>query len=378
MKHQTVIIVGAGIAGLSTAIALQKKGIEVEVFEAALELKEVGAGLGLGINAMYAFKHLGIYEDVVQQGRALRTFTIYDHHGQPITKTSFAEEEIGNFTIHRAKLHQTLLSKLDPTTIHLGKKVKRFETTDFTVRLHFEDGSTHHSNFVIVADGIHSNIRNQLLPESCPRYAGYTCWRSVVSNHSLDITETSETWGPKGRFGLVPLDEDRLYWFACVNAKESDINFHSFKVADLLELFKEYHNPIAQVLRQTEDASLINHDIFDIVPLKRFAFGRIVMVGDAAHATTPNMGQGACQAIEDAVVLANAMAVESDFEKAFQVFEKKRLKRTKWIIDTSRNIGQLAQIQNPLLIHIRNAALRNMPASVGARQIKKIANVDFM
>ncbi len=378
MEHQTVTIIGAGIAGLTTAIALNRIGIETQIFEATNKIEPVGAGLGLGLNAMKAFKALGIYEEVLGQGKLLPSFSIYDPFGKIISKTNFDKElGSGTFSIHRATLHQLLLSKLDPSTIHLGKRIESFESTDFAVKLKFEDGSTYLSNYVIVADGIHSVIRQQLVPDAKIRYSGYTCWRAIIKNPQLLVNEASETWGANGRFGIVPLADNYLYWFACVNAAAEDPHFKSYQVVDIYNRFKKYHGHIPKILKASINANLIQNDISDIIPLNHFAFGRIVLIGDAAHATTPNMGQGACQAIEDAVIIAKSMSEISNYEHAFLRFEKHRLKRTKWIIDKSRQIGKLAQLEAHNLIAIRNTLLRCMPDALGKNQIKKIEEVDF-
>src|SRR5690606_32559704 len=136
----------------------------------------------------------------------------------------------------------------------------------------------------------------------------------------------------------------------------------------LLSNFKDFHDPIPQIIKNTSDDQLIWNDILDLDPLKQYAFGRIVLIGDAAHATTPNLGQGACQAIEDAIVLSQHMQRNADFEQAFDSFGKKRLKRTKWVINTSRKIGQVAQLENRLLISFRDFALRMTPPSFDRMQ----------
>ena len=378
MEHQTISIIGAGLAGLTAAIALNNIGIKTQVFEARKEIDSEGAGLGLGVNAIKAFEVLGIDLDVIQKGRIIPTFTVYDQFGKIITKTDFTQVSIiGNFAIHRSKLHQILLSKLDSSTIHFGKKVKSFETTDFAVKLIFEDGSTYFSNYVIVADGLHSRMRQMLMPDSKIRYAGYSCWRAIVKNCSHGIDQSFETWGSSGRVGIVPLLNNDLYWFACINATESNLCLKSYQVSDLHNHFKTYHSPIPNIIEQTNNTDIIYHDICDIEPLNQFTFGRIVLIGDAAHASTPNMGQGACQAIEDAVIIAQCLSQDADYEQAFQTFEKLRLKRTTWITETSMKIGRIAQLENQHLIKLRNAVLRSMPESFGIHQLKKIEKVDF-
>lgn len=374
-------ILGAGIAGLTTAIALQKIGIKAQVFEAAPDIKPLGAGLLLAANAVKAYQHLGIAEKMVERGRLLPTFEILDQEGRTITRADAAaiSQKYGlhNFAIHRAALHEALLAELDAEQIITGKKAMHFEKNGDVITIHFQDGATIATDYLIVADGIHSSVRRQLLPDALPRYAGYTCWRAVIDAGDLNLSAASETWGTDGRFGIVPLTDNRIYWFACINAPANDAAMRRYTVEDLQRHFGHYHAPIAQILTQTRDEDLIWNDIIDLKPLKKFAFGNIVLIGDAAHATTPNMGQGACQAIEDAVVLADEMAKNSHPALAFRAFEQRRLKRTHYIVNNSRALGRVAQLNNPVLAAARNALFRMLPERVNERQMRTLFEVDF-
>ncbi len=381
MKKSKVSIIGGGIAGLTTAIALQQKGIQANIYEAAPEVRPVGAGLALSSNAMRVYKLLGFMDEVISQGRLMSSFAVLDQKGKIITK---ADSEaiskkygLDNFLIHRYALHDLLLSKLDPDTVFTNKKAKTFSNQKDQVLVDFEDGSSISTDYLIVGDGIHSAIRQQILPRSTPRYSGYTCWRAVMDNSKLKIDQSSETWGTKGRFGIAPLANDQLYWFACINATRNDPKMGAMKVLDLLANFKDYHDPIPQILERTENHQLIWNDIIDIRPIDQFAFDRIVLMGDAAHATTPNLGQGACQAIEDAYVLADEMAKSEEYSNAFRAFEKRRIDRTNFIVNTSWKMGMLAQLENPLLCSIRNFALKNTPKTIHDKQLEKIFKTDF-
>lgn len=378
---KSICIIGGGIAGLCTALALKNKGIEVSVFEASSEIKALGAGLGMAANAIKAFDKLGIKAEVIEAGRVLDTFQIRDDKGKTIStiNSKAISQKYGtdNFTIHRGRLHSLLLSKIAQEQIHTSKRAISFEKTGQSIMIHFQDGSQHYTDYVIVADGIHSPIRKQLIPNSQIRYAGYTCWRAVVDNGPLALTETSETWGPNGRIGIVPLADNKTYWFACLSAKANDPDMKALKVHDLWENFKDYHEPIPSILKQTKDEHLLLNDIIDLKPIKQYAFDNIVLIGDAAHATTPNMGQGACQAVEDAVVLAEELAQNEDWTLAFKKYEKRRLKRTHFIVNNSWNLGKIAQTENKALIKIRNLLLRMTPASVNEMQFSKLYKVDF-
>lgn len=379
MNRNTFIIIGAGIAGLSTAIALRNIGIEATVLEASETIRPVGAGLSLAANAIEALQRLGIADEVKEKGRALNKITILDKDGDVIKSlsTQSSDAEPINYTIHRAKLHEVLVSKVNPEKIITGKRSVGLEVTSSGYKLLMEDGSSFICNHLIIAEGIHSPLRNIVAPEAKVRFAGYTCWRGIASNAELKIGETSETWGSQGRFGIVPLADDLIYWFACKNTIEKDSPFKNYSLLDLAHSFKGYHDPISSIIAATKEENLIWDDICDVAPLRKFAYGNAVLIGDAAHATTPNMGQGACMALEDAVILANCLSKESDVMRAFRSFEHKRLKRTHGIVRDSWRLGKIAQWENSLLTAVRDTLLRMMPQSMYAKQIEAVYRVDF-
>jgi 2-polyprenyl-6-methoxyphenol hydroxylase-like FAD-dependent oxidoreductase len=382
-RSERFAVVGAGIGGLTTAIAMQKKGFNVTVFESAPSLKPLGAGLALAANAINGFSEIGIADDVLNAGSLLKKLMIKDDSGRVLAETDSEKvskkyNTVNNFTIHRADLHEVLLQRFSGN-IHLGKGCVDFIHTSGGVKLIFEDGSSHETDYVVAGDGVHSIFRQKLLPESKPRYAGYTCWRAVIDRvpSSVDMQVTSETWGRGSRFGIAPLNNGRLYWFACINAKENDAVMRSWRVRDLLNHFGNFHAPVPGILEHTRDEQLIWNDIIDVKPISKFAFGRIILIGDAAHATTPNMGQGACLAVEDAVILANTIANTQSVESAFVAFEQKRIKRTTAVVNDSWKLGRIAQWDNPFLIKLRNLLLRLTPPSVAEKQIKFIIDVNF-
>jgi 2-polyprenyl-6-methoxyphenol hydroxylase-like FAD-dependent oxidoreductase len=188
---------------------------------------------------------------------------------------------------------------------------------------------------------------------------------------------STESWGPGRRFGIVPLADNKIYWLACTNAPAQDERMKNFTTQDLYHHFQDFHDPIPTLLHQTRDEELIWNDIIDLKPIDQYAFENIVLIGDTAHATTPNMGQGACQAIEDAVILASEIKKENDIATAFKSFEKRRMKKTHFIVNNSWTLGKVGQVENKLLSSLRNLAFRAMPASVNDRQMKKLYELDF-
>lgn len=379
-----IVVLGGGIAGLTAAIALNQLGKPPVVLEAAPSLKAIGAGLGLGANAIKAFEKLGIGEDVIRHGRGLRSFTICDQRGNPITETEsavlsrkFGTQTFALFAIHRAALYEILLSKLNRELIRTNQKAIEVAQGEDSVTVKFDDGTVQEARFLIAADGIHSIVRKKLLPDSIARYAGYTCWRAVIENPGLNPEVSSETWGPGRRFGIVPLAENQLYWFACTNAPQNDPRYGDFRVADLRRHFADFHDPIPAILEHTSDEELLWNDILDLKPIDRYAFRNILLIGDAAHATTPNLGQGACQAIEDAVILADEIGRHSEIPTAFRRFEARRVQRTHFVTNTSWRVGKIAQIKYPWLATLRNALFRLVPAGLNEKQFEKLYTVDF-
>lgn len=368
----TFAIIGGGIAGLTAAIALKRIGIRAVVFEAAPALEPVGSGITLAYNALKALKHLEIYDSVIPAGQLFRQMAIYDEQKEVIHHMDTSQiEGAVNLAIHRADLHRRLLEELDPATIFTGKRSADIREMADGYQVEFKDASRLKTKNLIVAEGIHSVIRNKLMPDARLRYAGYTCWRGVTQTN-LKIHETSETWGGKGRFGIVPIGDNRVYWFACKKAPENSGQMQSCSTNDLYHEFKDYHAPIGKLIRSTSSDEIIWNDIFDLEPLPRYAFGNLVLIGDAAHATTPNMGQGACQAIEDAVVLAESLRQNSLPKEAFQCFEQKRMKRTQAIVKQSWTMGKVAQWEHPIIGRIRNFIFRLLPQLFYKRQLEKV------
>lgn len=378
-----ITIIGGGIGGLCTAIALCQQGFQVQIYESAPQLKALGAGLALSANAVKALKQIGLDQEILSIGNSFGQVKLLTQAGKVIAQTDASkiadQYGAGNFSVHRADLQTLFVSHLPADILHLGKKCVDVQQHKEAVTAFFEDGSSTVSHGLIAFDGVHSVVRRKLLPQVKLRYAGYTCWRAVIDYipKNFDPKLFSETWGKHGRFGIVPLTDERIYWFATRNAPQQDERMRHVQVKDLLDHFKSYHEPIAEILMHTDDTQLIWNDIIDFSPIEHYAFGRMLLAGDAAHATTPNMGQGACMAIEDATVVANCLSSHVDIPEAFQVFEQKRKKRTQRIVNQSYQLGKLAQLENGILQGVRNTLFRMIPASVNEKQIKYLYDVEL-
>src|SRR5699024_12338778 len=216
-------------------------------------------------------------------------------------------------------------------TIQFNKKCVNFEQNNTGAKVFFEDGFSAEGDLVIAADGIHSIFRKNLIANRTPRYAGYTCWRGVVevSDKQFNQHTSYELWGKDGRIGIVPLQHNRIYWFACVNAKKNDPLYRNLKPNDIASIFASFPPHATRLISSSDEAELLHHDIADIKPLDQFVYGRIILLGDAAYATTPNMRQGAGQAMEDGIVFVRCLNKTNNLQEAFACYERKRVKRTK-------------------------------------------------
>jgi 2-polyprenyl-6-methoxyphenol hydroxylase-like FAD-dependent oxidoreductase len=273
-------------------------------------------------------------------------------------------------------LHRALLKNIPSSKIITNKKAIDCSQTEAGVTIYFEDGSSANGSAAIIADGIHSAIRKKYLPDSVPRYSGYTCWRGVVHNKWNLTRHAVEVWGAQGRFGYVPVGNNLVYWFACKNAPFKDAAMSKLLSNELAANFTSYAQPIPDIIASTPDKDLIWSDIIDLKPINRFAFDRVLLIGDAGHATTPNLGQGACQAMEDALCVSEMLESNSDdLVAAFRAFEKERIPRTHYIVNTSYWLGKLAQLENRFLIGIRNAVFRLTPSRVNQKQMEKVLDI---
>jgi len=375
-----IVIIGGGIGGLCAAVTLQKQGFSVQVFEANPSFQPVGAGIGIGSNALQALMEIGVGKDVFANGHVLQRQVFQNSQGKTLNTIDFTvlKELYGqeNITIHRADLHRTFLEALKPNTLQLNKKCISFEQNDNQVTAYFEDGTTVRADLLLAADGIHSSIRRQLLPASLSRYAGYTCWRGITDNKErVEEYTSTELWSTQGRFGMAPMKNGLVYWFACINAAARDTQFQQLTSKEIGGLFDHFPKVVNNIISTTTVGNILHHDISDIKPLRQFVFGRVVLLGDAAHATTPNMGQGAGQAIEDAIVLGNSFKQFEHVDKVLAFYEEKRVARTAKVIRLSRQIGATAQIQSRPLAGARDFLFPFIPSKILMDRLKFLFDV---
>jgi 2-polyprenyl-6-methoxyphenol hydroxylase-like FAD-dependent oxidoreductase len=372
-----VLIIGGGIGGLAAAIALRNAGHEVHVFERAPALKEVGAGIALWANAIKALDKLGV-------GAMIRTISLPDLNGGIRTAhgsllagaaTGELEQRFGAPTLvmHRADLLNTLLMAFDRDLVYLNAECVGYHADQHCVTAQFADGRQMDGDVLIGADGIRSAIRAQMLPDARPRYAGYTAWRAVATfDHAKAGDKWGESWGRGARFGIAPLKNGQVYWFAVLNTPEGTHDEPTQGKQKLLSVFGAWHKPVGALIEAADDAAILRNDIYDLAPLPKWTENRVALLGDAAHATTPNLGQGACQALEDAVVLGQCLTSHADIAHALGNYESQRMTRANRVVALSRQIGAVGQWESPLACWLRDLGMRLMPAELRMKQLGTI------
>lgn len=376
------IIIGAGIAGLGAAIALRKAGWQVKVYEAAPELKPVGAGISLAPNATMVLKQWGLDQDCIARGAVADEIAICDHQLRNISTTStlaMAERMGSGFLmIHRAELQAALLSALPDLELLLHHRPKDIRQLSDCIQVEFENGTIDQAELLIGADGIHSGVRECLFPGHPTRYAGYTCWRGITSfQMPFQPSLMFEAWGGRLRFGCTPVGDGKVYYFAVEVTEEGGKDDPQKPINEVLaEKFGQFADPVPTLLRQTAPSDIIRNDIIDLAPLRHWHKGRVLLIGDAAHATTPNLGQGGCQALEDAFVLGKLMEKQMALPETLTQFEQLRKKRAHMIVKQSLAFGKMAHWTR--FQGLRNWLLRSVPAGLTARQTDKIFRLPYL
>ncbi|MCZ4058410.1 FAD-dependent urate hydroxylase HpxO [Pantoea sp. LMR881] len=350
------IVIGGGIGGMSTAIALEKAGFETAVYEAVKEIKPVGAAISVWPNGVKCLNALGMKEAIRTLGGNM-AYMAYNDFATGATLTRFSlsplVQQVGEFPypVARAELQAMLIDTYGRERIHFGKRVVQVEQNEHGVIATFEDNSQACGDFLIAADGTHSVIRHYVLEEKLTRrYAGYVNWNGLVEVDE-DIAPANQ-WttfvGEGKRVSLMPVSGNRFYFFFDVPLPKGLAEDRLTLKEDLRGYFSGWAEPVQKLIAAINPDTTNRVEIHDIEPFSRFVKGRVALLGDAAHSTTPDIGQGGCAAMEDAVVLASTLAAHSlGIEDALLRYQARRVERVKDLVLKARRRCDVTHGKDP-------------------------------
>ena len=368
---KSVGIIGGGIGGVATAVALHSSGIRATVYERAPRLEEVGAGMMLWPNATRVLKELGLLEEVAARSGYNTHFLVRASSGKVLMNIALGKFDVPALCTRRSDLLAALLSAMPREYVRLGREWIHLEQSKSSVRVHFADGSVEEHDAVIGADGMRSRVRAQLFGISDPVCRGYTVWRGVAAYRGQAVRHgyNSETWGHGSRFGILGIGQGRFTWYATANLSQRAA-FPGERKSELLQRFAGWHEPIPELIASTQ--SILENGAYDLPPLPRWTAGRVTLLGDAAHPCTPNLGQGGCMALEDALAIAKCISSDRSIESALRRYESLRRRRTSLIQQRSLLMGQIGQWQNRAAVSGRRVVTSLLPAALFEHNLRRV------
>ncbi|MBW1252969.1 MULTISPECIES: FAD-dependent urate hydroxylase HpxO [Pantoea] len=350
------IVIGGGMGGMTAALALEQAGFETEVYEAVKTIRPVGAAISVWPNGVKCLNALGLKEKVRALGGNMAFMAYQDaFSGDTLTRFSLAPlvQQVGEFPypIARAELQAMLLDAYGRSRVNFGKRIVQVEQYASGVIATFDDNSQAQGDFLVAADGTHSVIRDYVLDEKLPRrYAGYVNWNGLVRiDESIAPADQWTTFvGDGKRVSLMPVSGNRFYFFFDVPLPAGLEQDRSTMRDDLRHYFSDWSEPVQKLISAIDVDTTNRVEIHDIEPFQRFVKGRVVLLGDAAHSTTPDIGQGGCAAMEDAIVLASALSAHSlGIEDALLRYQMRRVERVKDLVLKARKRCDITHAKDP-------------------------------
>ena len=344
MYQLKAIVIGAGMAGLATGIALRQAGYEVEIYEKTRKLRPAGAGISLWSNGIKVLNKLGLGKEVAAIGGQMNRMEYRNLQGEVLNDVNLIPlmEQVGQrpYPVSRTDLQEMMLNAFGESDVKMGMRCVEVKQDVDSATAIFEDGSTTTGDVVIGADGIHSVVRTYLAGGKIEsRYAGYVNWNGIVEA-SPDLAE-SDVWviyvGEGKRASMMPIGGDRFYYFmGCPKPQGTKTPPEEIR-AELKETFAGWAQPVQNLIEKLDPEQVNRLEISDIDPLPSLVEGRIALVGDSAHATTPTLGQGGCQAMEDAEVLCRYLITTNiSVEDALKRYEAERKERVAQLVLKAR------------------------------------------
>ncbi|MCF2492745.1 FAD-dependent monooxygenase [Dyadobacter chenhuakuii] len=367
MHTKDIAIIGGGIAGLTLAICLKGSRFKCHIFEKNPEFSEIGVAISLFPNALRVLKQLGLLPEVVGIGSAITRIFMKTDDGRILAQTE-PRYQLPALGMLRTDLYAILLKHAE-ATFYPNHTLESFESTgDGKVKLTFNNGDSRMFDALIGADGINSVVRQGIMNDGKPVFRGYNMWRGIAASNS-EIHYASESYGKGKRVGIVPLPDGRYGWWATLNEKFMADDEPEGTKPKLQRLFGYWHHPISELIAKSD--YIVKDSLSDRIPVRGWTRGNCTLIGDAAHPTTPNLGQGGCLAIEGAYLLGEIMRKYGITDTAFQLYESIQFPRAKSIVDDSLMLGKMGQWENSVAVFLRNMAMAVAPQSITLKVIDK-------
>lgn len=354
MHGLKVIVIGAGIGGLTAGIALTQAGFEVEIYDRVRELRPVGAGISLWSNGVKVLNRLGLGAGMTQIGGQMNRMAYHFKTGELLNDIDLLPlmTAVGQrpYPVARADLQALLLSAFTGP-VHLNHRCVEVEEDDTGITALFDNGHRVRGDLLVAADGIRSRLRTHVLGQPVdPVYRGYVNWNGLVPV-SPDLAP-GDHWviyvGDHQRASLMPVGGDRFYFFFDVPLPAGTPAVPDQYRADLAKYFAGWADPVQRLIERLDPATMARPEIHDVGPLERLVRGRVVLLGDAAHATCPDLGQGGCQAMEDSLVLAQyLMTTNVGLDYALARYEGDRKARTSAVVNKARKRAEMIHGKDP-------------------------------
>lgn len=355
MENLKAIVIGSGMGGLTTGLALQQAGFTVEIYDRVNELRPAGAAISLWSNGVKILNRLGLGKEIASIGGRMERMAYYSHTGEPLTDFSLSPliEQVGQrpYPVSRTDLQTMLLQAFGPDKVYLNSKCIAVEQDATSATAIFENGDQVTGDLVVAADGTHSAIRQYVVGHPVERrYVGYVNWNGLVS--ASDDLAPKASWtlyvGEHKRASLMPVVGDRFYFFLDVPLPQGLGSDPETYREELFSHFKGWADPVQTLIQRLDPYTTNRVEIHDIEPLQTLVKGRVALLGDAAHGTAPDLGQGGCQAMEDALVLANYLATTNlSVEDALLRYETARKERVADIILRARKRSDMTHGKDP-------------------------------